>query len=144
MTTTTTNVREIPPIGHKEAMALAAAEYDRFTHLLRSLDPGDWKTPTVCPPWDVRQLANHVLGAAEANASMRENAHQMRVGKRLARERGYDHWVHGANDLQVAERDHLAAGAVLTRWEGAVPRAVRGRRRFPPFLRPIRIDFGPV
>ena len=34
MTLTTTDVRDIPPIGHDEAMDLAAAEYQRFTALL--------------------------------------------------------------------------------------------------------------
>jgi AcrR family transcriptional regulator len=43
MTFTTTDVRDIPPIRHDEAMDLAAAEYQRFGALLRGLVSGDWR-----------------------------------------------------------------------------------------------------
>jgi len=88
MILTTTDVRDIPPIRHAEAMDLAAAEYQRFTTLLRGLAPGDWNTPTVCDRWDVRAVAAHVLGAAEACASIRENLHQMRLGHQVQRQLG--------------------------------------------------------
>lgn len=29
--------------------------------LLRTLDPADWAKPTVCPRWDVHDVAGHVL-----------------------------------------------------------------------------------
>ena len=141
MTLTTTEVRGIPPIRHDEAMDLAAAEYQRFTTLLRGLAPGDWNTPTVCDRWDVRVIAAHVLGAAEACASIRENLHQMRLGRRVQRQLGLGHIVHGANEVQVRERAALDPAGLIGRWDRAVPRALQGRRRFPPFLRPVRIGF---
>jgi uncharacterized protein (TIGR03083 family) len=141
MTLTTTTVRDIAPIRHDEAMDLAAAEYQRFGALLRSLAPGDWNTPTVCDRWDVQAIAAHVLGAAEACASIRENAHQMRLGHKVQRQLGLGHIVHGANEVQIRERASLDPAALIDRWDHAVPRALRGRRRFPPFLRPVRIGF---
>jgi uncharacterized protein (TIGR03083 family) len=141
MTVTTTNVRDIPPIRHREAMALASTEYERFTTLLRSLAADDWATPTVCDRWNVQAMVAHVLGAAEANASIRENIHQMRLGRQVQRELGFHHIVHGANEVQVRERANLDPAGLLDRWIHATPRALKGRRRFPPFLRRVRIPF---
>jgi uncharacterized protein (TIGR03083 family) len=141
MTLTATTVRDIPPIRHEEAMNLAAAEYQRFGALLRGLAAADWDTPTVCDGWDVRAVAAHVLGAAEACASVRENAHQMLLGRKVQRRLGLGHIVHGANEVQVSERAGLDPASLINRWDEAVPRAVRGRHRFPPFLRPVRIGF---
>jgi uncharacterized protein (TIGR03083 family) len=141
MPLTTTTVRDITPIRHDEAMDLAAAEYEHFGALLRGLAPGDWNTATVCDRWDVQAIAAHVLGAAEACASIRENAHQMRLGHKVQRQLGLGHIVHGANEVQIRERAGLDPAALIDRWDHAVPRALRGRRRFPPFLRPVRIGF---
>ena len=137
MTLTSTAVRDIPPIRHDEAMDLAAAEYQRVGALLHDLAPGDWTTATVCDRWDVRAVAAHVLGAAEACASIRENIHQMRLGHQVQRQLGLGHIMHGANEVQVRERAALDPATLISRWDQAVPRALRGRRQFPPFLRPV-------
>jgi uncharacterized protein (TIGR03083 family) len=141
MSPTTVSVRDIPSIRHDEAMALAATEYQRFTALLGDLAPGDWSAPTVCDRWDVRAIVAHVLGAAEACASFRENVHQLRLGRRVQRQLGLGHVVHGVNEVQVRERADVDPAGLIDRWDRAVPRALRGRRRFPPFLRPVRIGF---
>jgi uncharacterized protein (TIGR03083 family) len=138
MTLTATAVRDIPPIRHDEAMGLAAAEYQRFTTLLHGLAPGEWTTATVCDRWDVRAVAAHVLGAAEACASIRENAHQMRLGRQVQRQLGLGHIVHGANEVQVRERAALDPAGLTARWDQAVPRALKGRRRFPPSCPAVR------
>jgi phage tail tape-measure protein len=36
------------PLGHQEAMILAAAEFDRMAAQLEALAPRDWAQPTVC------------------------------------------------------------------------------------------------
>ena len=41
--------------------------------------------PTDCTPWDVRKMALHVLGSGDAQASVREFAHQLRRGCRSTR-----------------------------------------------------------
>ena len=48
----------------------------------------------------------HMLGSAEANASLRETAPDP-GGKRLFKEIGGDHWVDGINEIQIRERAGL-------------------------------------
>lgn len=143
MKTTMVQVEDIPPITHREGMALAETEYIRFTDTLQLLQLGDWSKPTVCTDWNVKQLVAHVLGFGESNASFRVFISGMRGGKKRAAEKGYDHFIHGMNEVQVQERDHLTPAELVRRWSETWPKALRGRKRFPPFLRPVPVEFGP-
>ena len=143
MRATTRRVEDVAPIGHREAMALAETEYERFTAVLAQLPPDAWSKQTVCTDWNVRQLVAHVLGFAESNASFRVFASGMRRGKKRAAEKGYDHFIHGMNEVQVAEREHLTPADLVGRWSATWPKALEGRKRFPAFLRPIPLGFGP-
>jgi uncharacterized protein (TIGR03083 family) len=138
------SVERITPINHKEGMALADSEYRRYTDVLDQLRPADWAMQTVNTDWNVKQLTQHVLGFAESNASFRVFAKALRAGKKRAALEGYDHFIHGVNAVQVAEREHLTTDQLVTRWKVTWPKALKGRRRFPPFMRPIPLDFGPV
>lgn len=144
MKETMVRVDDIAPISHREGMERAETEYRRFTDVLEQLGSDDWAKQTVNTDWDVKQLTAHVLGFAESNASFRVFVKAMRAGKRRAREKGYDHFIHGTNEVQVEEREHLAAAELVDRWKATWPKALKGRRRFPPFMRPIPLDFGPV
>jgi len=141
---TLVRVEDIAPIGHREGMGLAEVEYRRFADVLAQLQPDDWSKQTVNDDWNVRQLVAHVLGFAESNASFRVFVKAMRAGRRRAKEKGYDHFIHGTNEVQVEEREHLTADQLVSRWSEVWPKALKGRRRFPPFMRPIPLDFGPV
>jgi uncharacterized protein (TIGR03083 family) len=140
---TAVRVQDIPSITHREGIELAATEYRRFGDVVHQLDPDDWERPTVCDQWDVRGLVAHNVGAVEANSSLREQAHQMRAGRRIAKDKGYGHWIHGVTELQVRERAAAGPDELVARWDAAWPRALKSRRRFPPFLRPLPLDFGP-
>ncbi len=144
MKDTLVRVGDIAPINHREGMALAEAEYKRFTDVLGRLQPEDWSKQTVNTDWNVEQLVAHNLGFAEGNASFRVFAKAMRAGKKRAKEKGYDHFVHGMNEVQVEEREHLSPAELVAGWSATWPKALKGRRRFPPFLRWIPLDFGPV
>ena len=74
-----TDVSTIARIGHDEAMVLTQTEFDRAVALLRALSPSDWAQPTDCDRWTVRAVALHLLGTAEANASLPEQIRQMRT-----------------------------------------------------------------
>lgn len=50
------------PLGHQEAMILAAAEFDRMAAQLQALSPRDWAQPTVCELWDVRASSSAARG----------------------------------------------------------------------------------
>ena len=143
MKETMVRVEDIAPISHREGMALAETEYRRFTDMLQQLQPGDWSKQTVCTDWNVQQLVAHVLGFAESNASFRVFLSGMRRGKKRAAAKGYDHFIHGMNEVQVEEREHLTSAELVTRWSEMWTKALKGRKRFPPFMRPIPIDFGP-
>jgi len=141
---TVVRVDDIAPISHREGMALAEDEYQRFAGVLAQLQPEGWATQTVNADWNVKQLVAHNVGFAEGNASFKVFLKAQRAGTKRAKEKGYDHFVHGMNEVQVEEREHLSPDQLVARWNITWPKALRGRRRFPPFLRWIPLDFGPV
>jgi uncharacterized protein (TIGR03083 family) len=135
---TTIEVATIPAIGHSEAMALQATELDRAVAVLRTLDDDQWTASTVCPDWDVRQMWLHVLGACEAGASMRENMHQMRVGRKRCKDLGVSLEA-GLSGVQVGEREHLSPDDLVERLELIAPKMVKGRSRTPRPMRAVKI-----
>jgi uncharacterized protein (TIGR03083 family) len=128
---TTTDARAIPAIGHDEAMRITQAEFDRMLAAMRALDAGDWSRPTDNSEWDVRDMLLHLLGAADANASMREMVSQLVRGKRLFKEIGGDHWVDGLNEIQIRDRATLSNAEIVERYATVIPKAVRARTRLP-------------
>jgi uncharacterized protein (TIGR03083 family) len=130
MNDTKTRVTEIPAIDHDEAMTLAATEYDRFAALVESLVGDEWAAPTDCTEWAVRDIVLHVLGAAEASASSRENEHQQRAAKQWADAHGRS-FVDGLGAVQIAERSDLSAAEIAERVRTAFPLALQGRTDIP-------------
>jgi uncharacterized protein (TIGR03083 family) len=125
---------------HGDWMSAATEEYRRLGVLLADLSDAEWLRPTDCSEWDVREMVAHLVGAAEAGASMRALVHQARLGRRL---RPGEPGVDGMNAVQVQERAdadpaHLRADLAST---GA--RAVRRRGGLPAPLRALRVPFGP-
>src|SRR6516165_2603757 len=134
MTATAIDVTGIEALAHAEAMRLQAAELERTLTLLRSLDDDDWRRATDCPDWDIQAMYQHVLGACEAGASMRENIHQ------LYRARAYRK-AHGGpleaalSGVQVRERAALGPAQIVDRLAVVAPKTVRGRSRTPALVR---------
>ena len=139
MNTTLTRVRDIAPLTRSEAMTLAADELDRFLDLLRSLTPDEWRRSTECPPWDVRTMATHVLGATESHSSVRETVHQTRAYRKAKS----GPMIDAMTALQVRDRAHLSPDELVFRFERAAPRSVRARRRMPALLRRMRMKVDP-
>jgi uncharacterized protein (TIGR03083 family) len=137
-TMTTTDVTAVAPISHREAMQLQATELDRAIAQLRSLDADDWSTPTVCPDWDVRRMWLHVLGACEAGASMRENAHQMLAARKRRKELGVPLEA-GLSGVQVAEREDLTPEELVDRLAAVAPKTIKGRNRTPRPMRAVKM-----
>ncbi len=130
-------------ITRPEARVLAEEEFRRFAGLVASLTPPEWAAPTDCTAWDVRKMVLHVLGSGDAQASMREFAHQLRRGMPLNKEIDSHHWVDGLNELQIREREQLSDEEVVARVSAVGPRAVKGRWRTPPPARYVPLPFGP-
>lgn len=138
------DVRDVAPIGRSETWQLATTECDRVADLLRSLGTDAWARPTDCHRWDVRDIALHLLGTVEAQASPRESLHQLRRGLPLNREIDSHHWVDGMNELQLRERGNLTNDEVIARFAAVAPKSVAARRRLPPPpIRWLPIPMGP-
>jgi uncharacterized protein (TIGR03083 family) len=130
-------------INRNEARRLAEDEFNWFAELAATLDEDDWAKPTDCTGWDVRKLALHVLGSADAQASVREFAHQMRRGMPLNKEIESHHWVDGLNELQIRERQDLTNSQMVEQLSRVGPKAVKGRWGTPLPMRYMPIPFGP-
>lgn len=129
-------------ITRPEARRLAEEEFERFADMAASLTPEEWATPTDCSGWDVRRMALHVLGSADAQASPREFLHQARRGLPLNKRIDSHHWVDGLNELQIRERSHLSNSELATQLASIGPRAVKGRWRTPPPMRHLPLPIG--
>ncbi|HEX9030635.1 MAG TPA: maleylpyruvate isomerase family mycothiol-dependent enzyme [Streptosporangiaceae bacterium] len=134
MTATTTDVSTIEPLAHDEAMRLQAHELDRTLALLRTLDDTAWTAATDCPAWDVRAMYQHVLGACEAGASVRENVSQL-LRARAYRKRHGGPLEAGLSAVQIRERADLGPAQIIGRLTATAPRTVRGRARTPALVR---------
>lgn len=130
-------------IDREEAQRLAEDEFARFAELAAALQDQEWAAPTDCTGWDVRKLALHVLGSADAQASVREFAHQMRRGIPLNKQIDSHHWVDGLNELQIRERQHLSNADLVDLLTTVGPKAVKGRWGTPPPMRYLPVPFGP-
>lgn len=132
--TTTIVATAIEPLGHDEAMRLQAQELAHLLVLLRSLDPPSWSVHTDCPAWDVRAMAQHVLGACEAGASMRENVHQLRLAY-AHRKRHGGPLEAALSNVQVRERSELTPAQIVERLSTIATKTVRSRSRTPGLVR---------
>ena len=107
---------------HRDWMSAAEEEYRRLGTLLADLSEDDWRRPTDCDEWDVRQMVAHLVGAAEAGASVREALRQMKLGRRL---RPGEPDVDGMNEVQVRERAERPPSSCVAHLPDAGARGVR-------------------
>jgi uncharacterized protein (TIGR03083 family) len=131
------------PIERPGARVLAEEEFVRFAAVAAELSETDWALPTDCDAWDVRKVALHVLGSADAQASFPEFVHQLLRGLPLNKEIDSHHWVDGMNELQIRERAHLATEQLVEQLSEVGPRAVDGRWKTPLPMRHLPLPFGP-
>jgi uncharacterized protein (TIGR03083 family) len=130
-------------IERPEARVLAEEEFRRFAALAASFNDDDWTRPTDCTAWNVREVALHVLGSADAQASFKEFLHQFVRGVPVNRQIESHHWVDGINELQIRERRHLTDDELVAQLEAIGPKAVAGRWGTPAPVRHLPIPFGP-
>jgi uncharacterized protein (TIGR03083 family) len=130
-------------IDRPEARRLAEDEFQRFAELTAALTPNEWAMLTDCTAWDVRKIGLHVLGSAEAQASVGEFAHQLRRGLPLNKQIDSHHWVDGLNEQQIRDRVHLSNAELVTQLKEVGPKAVNGRWGTPPPMRYVPLPFGP-
>ena len=120
-----------PELDRATAMRLAATEYARFLDVLRSLSPQEWSLPTCNTGWDIRDLAGHVTGMTHMSASLREQASQTRV----ANKRAGGLFIDALTAEQVRRTAHFNTSELVERFAKVGPKAARGRKRAPGFVR---------
>ena len=130
-TSASADVTEIPPLGHSEAMGLASTEFARMVDLVRTLRADEWAMDTVCTLWDVRSMVAHVVGMADAQASLRQFVHDFSV----ARKRSGGAMIDALNACQVGDRVDMTPAQLVDRLASVAPKAVRSRRRTPSVMR---------
>ena len=131
----------IEPIDRTEMAGLARNEYQRLFDVIGELTPEEWATPTVCDDWNVHLMVAHLLGAAEANASVAESVRQLVKGKKIARREGVEE-IDGINAVQVDARGHLSPSELVVQLREVAPAAIKGRQRIPALARRMRIETG--
>jgi uncharacterized protein (TIGR03083 family) len=123
-----------PGLERPVAMKLAETEYGRVVDLLATLTAAEWSSPTVCPGWDVRAMAGHLLGMAQMAASVPEMVRQQVGSLRTGKASGTP-TIDALTALQVAKNAPLSTTEVVDQLRLVGPRAARGRRRVPALIR---------
>lgn len=133
------DVTTITPIAFStDARQVALSVYDRLLQLVEQLGDADWDAPTECPAWNVSDMVGHLIGAAKANASVRESVRQQVWA--LRHKSSFDgNDLDAMNALQVRMHAALSPAQRVAALRAAVPAAVAGRMRFPRLLRRVRV-----
>jgi uncharacterized protein (TIGR03083 family) len=118
-----------PPI---DVRPLFAGQQAAFIALLRGLSPGQWAQPTVCPGWDVKDIAAHVLGDHLGRLSRHRDGYSPlhpRDGEPFPAflDRINAEWVTAARRLSprlLIEQLSVAADQIAEFWAAADPGAL--------------------
>lgn len=120
------------------AMQLARDEYARVADAVVGFSPQQWTLPTDCPGWDVRAMVAHICGMAAMAATPWELARQtVKAGNAVKRTGAAQ--IDALTGLQVSERSERTPEELLTELRSIGPKAARGRRRVPAFIRNRRL-----
>jgi uncharacterized protein (TIGR03083 family) len=126
-----------PAIERPIAMRLAETEYERVADAVDALRTDDWTRPTDCTAWDVRELVAHITGMAKFASTPLEMARQMRAAK--ARQQAGQALVDAQTSVQVEQRKDVGRDELRAELRRVGPRAAKGRRRTPRFVRRLRL-----
>ncbi len=73
------NAMRVPYITAEEAHTLLRTELERFVALVETLEPDDWRQPTACTAWTVRDMVAHQAGGYASGTSYKEMIRQYSV-----------------------------------------------------------------
>jgi uncharacterized protein (TIGR03083 family) len=118
-----------PPI---DVRPLFAPQQAAFTGLLRGLTPAQWAQPTVCPDWDVKDVAAHVLGDHIGRLSRHRDGYaspRPRNGETLSAflDRFNGEWVDAARRIsprQLIDQLQATGDQVAEFWQAVDPDAL--------------------
>ena len=127
-------------LTYQEWMIAATEEQTRLLRLLSGLTDDQWRAPTDCDGWSVRDIVAHLAGAAAGTASVRELVRQAWLARRLGAEGDL---VDRMNQVQISERAALSSAELSTDLERRGRAGTAARRRLPTALLAVRFPFGP-
>ena len=131
--------RDLARPNRAQAAAMLDAEIAAWLALLDRLDAADWTVRTVCPKWDVGDIARHLLGQAEDIA----RPWLFPLRNRRAR-RSYPELptLDGHMEVQADEHGHRDQSEVTEMFGRLWPKAARRMRRLPAPLRALSVTTG--
>lgn len=135
------NVQDIPRLSHAEAGALSQTAYERLLAVLETLSGDDWRQPTYCTEWTVREMVAHLAGAVAGSSSLREFMRQNLANPYI---KEFDEPVDGANKLQILERADKSPAELVDEFRRMGQIAVRNRQKLPWPVRKIHLPMGSV
>jgi uncharacterized protein (TIGR03083 family) len=132
-------ISAIPRISRRsDAREVALAAYHHLFDLLEDLSSAEWTAPTECIGWRVHDMVAHMVGAAHANASIRENLRQQVWGLRHRREYGGNP-LDAVNARQIADHGAASPSGLLAALRAKAPAAVEGRIGTPTLMRAVTV-----
>jgi uncharacterized protein (TIGR03083 family) len=130
MSTTVTDLGSLRPLGREDAVALGRVEYRRFVDAIARLEADEWRRPTDCEGWAVRDLAGHLAGSmttvSSFSAFLREQVAVARRAKRTG-----EAPVDAMTAIQVERMAGLTTEELIARAAALVDAAADGRRKVP-------------
>lgn len=113
--------------GPREEIDALAAEGAKTAEFLNGLDAPQWKAPTRCAPWDVREIVVHITAMVEAVA---DTAERPPVNAEPEKSR-VTWWDYDIEEDQAATLDWVMQeaagypdGPLADRWQSALDRCV--------------------
>jgi uncharacterized protein (TIGR03083 family) len=95
-------------LPEKDPFSTLDSEINRLNTFLTSLDPQDWKSPTRCEGWSIRDMVAHLDSDEEYNEACLNDT----VKTFIANFTSLDDF----NDRQIQKRAHLSHEEILHRW----------------------------
>jgi uncharacterized protein (TIGR03083 family) len=99
---------QIFSLPKKDPFSTLDREINRLSEFFTSLDPENWKAPTHCEGWTVRDMVAHLDSDEEYNEACLNDT----VGKLIAGFTSIDDF----NDRQIQKRAHLSNEEILQQW----------------------------
>lgn len=123
---------QVPPLSHREAMAMYAEEHNRFLTLIKSLSDEDWGQQTACSLWTVKDVVAHQAAHVVGLTSLRSLISQVMPPKlRPYRSKGMsilDAW----NQSQVDLRSTYSPAQLIAEIGDNAEATLKGRDRLLP------------
>jgi uncharacterized protein (TIGR03083 family) len=99
---------QIFSLPKKDPFSTLDREINRLSKFFTSLDPQDWKAPTHCEGWTVRDMVAHLDSDEEYNEACLNDT----VGTLITGFTSIDDF----NDQQIQKRAHLSNEEILRQW----------------------------